>query len=59
MLPQIKPSGYWTKENCKEDALKYNTKKEWRIHTGGAYISAYKNGWLNECCEHMKIRGSN
>ena len=58
MLPPQKPNGYWTKEKCKEDALKYNTKTEWGKSSGGAYNSVCKNGWIDECCGHMKIVGN-
>jgi len=50
----IKPSGYWTKERCIEDAKKHKTKKSWRDSFGGANNSAVKNGWLDECCSHME-----
>jgi len=46
------PKGYWTLEKCKEDALKYNKKSEWRASSPG-YTAAHKNGWFNECCNHM------
>ena len=42
----------WTKEKCKEEALKYNTKKEY-LEKSSSYFSAYKNKWLNEICSHM------
>ena len=44
---------YWDKEKCKEEALKYNTRNEFRVKSGGAYNSARKQGWLNEICSHM------
>ena len=52
-MKQSKPHGYWTKERCKIDALKYNTKKDWGNNSGGAYSTAKKNKWFNECCAHM------
>lgn len=52
-----KPKGYWTFECCKEEALKYKDKTEFKKYSGSAYTIAYKNGWLNEICSHMiKIR---
>ena len=48
-----KPSGYWTKERCQEEALKYKTKTEFINNSKGAHSSAYKNGWLDEMCSHM------
>jgi hypothetical protein len=50
---QPKPSDYWTKERCIEDALKYNTKAEWVIGNSSSYNAAYKNGWVKECSIHM------
>ena len=48
-----KPKGYWTKERCHEEALKYKSRKEFKIKSGGAYDAAKKNKWLNEICSHM------
>jgi len=50
-----KPVGYWTLEKCKEDALKYETKTEWRKNSQG-YDSSIKNNWIDECCGHMQSR---
>jgi hypothetical protein len=49
----INPFNYWTKEKCKIDAIKYNSKSKWKDQSGSAYNSARKNGWLEECCKHM------
>ncbi|MFM2393536.1 MAG: hypothetical protein RLZZ546_1518 [Bacteroidota bacterium] len=38
---------------CKEEALKYNKMKDFRKKSSSAYQMSYKNGWLNEICEHM------
>ena len=53
MISIGKKSGYWTKEKCLENALKYNTRKEWFKKSGGAVKSAKKNGWYDECVKHM------
>jgi predicted GIY-YIG superfamily endonuclease len=53
MQELIKPHGYWTKERCHEEALKYNTKKEFQKNSSGAFMAAYKNGWLDAICEHI------
>jgi hypothetical protein len=53
MNKNIKPSGYWTKEKCHEEALKYNTKVEFIKNCGSARCSAIKNGWYDEICSHM------
>jgi hypothetical protein len=44
----------WTLESCKNDALKYTTKKLWNDSNPNAYMAAYRNGWLSECCQHME-----
>lgn len=43
----------WTKEKCQEEALKYNTKYDFKKGNSSAYNSSYSNGWLNEICSHM------
>ena len=56
MLEIQKPSGYWNnKERCQEEALKYNGRFEWQKKSSASYNSARTNGWLDECCTHMKI----
>lgn len=47
------PIGYWTKERCMHEALKYKTKKEFYDKCGGAYSASFRNGWLNDVCKHM------
>ena len=54
MVRLKKPSGYWTKEKCLEDAKKYNGRFEWQKNSNG-YSVALKNGWLDECSIHMKV----
>ena len=51
------PDGYWTLEKCKEFALKYRTKVEWRATHKTSFSKANKKGWLEECCKHMDTRG--
>lgn len=48
-----KPRNYWTKETCKLEFLKYNTKNEVKLNSITAYSVAHKNGWINEFSEHM------
>ena len=50
-MTEAKKHGYWTKERCKADALKYKTRGEYAKSL--SYTKAHKKGWLNECCEHM------
>jgi hypothetical protein len=44
---------FWNYDNCKKEALKYNTRSEYYRKSGGSYNSALKNGWLNDICSHM------
>ena len=48
-----KPKGYWTKELCQIEALKYNDKSEWYKNHLTSYNAAYKYGWLDECSTHF------
>ena len=52
----IKQNGYWTKERCHQEALKYLIKKEFRTKCTSAYSKAVLKGWLNEICSHMQPR---
>jgi len=54
-----KPKGYWTKERCGEEVLKYRSKKELYNKKPGVYMSMFKNGWLDELCPHMKTKMQN
>lgn len=51
-----KPNDYWTLERCQSEALKYNTRKEWRENSGGSFCRANKNGWIEKCCGHMIMK---
>ncbi len=55
MTELIKIKGYWTKEKCFEEALKYKTRRSFSKTNGSAYNAARKNGWIDEICSHMKI----
>lgn len=59
MIETRKPAGYWTKEHCMENALKYEYKTDWWKYSNGSYNSAKNNGWLEECVVHMKIKKIN
>jgi len=43
----VKPNGYWTFERCREESLKYKTRTSFKRHSGSAYNSSSKNGWLD------------
>lgn len=44
----------WTLEACKADALNYKSRREWQVSSRGAYLKAFRSGWLEECCRHME-----
>jgi predicted GIY-YIG superfamily endonuclease len=48
-----KPSNYWTKERCQEEALKYKTCKEFRKFSGSAYTQSIKNKWICDINKHF------
>lgn len=58
MINKIKPIGYWTKELCQNEALKYTIRNEFKLNSGGAYYFSLKNKWLDEICIHMPIIGN-
>lgn len=43
-----KDMGYWDYEHCKEEAMKYKTKVEFRNNCNSAYNVSLRNGWINE-----------
>lgn len=45
--------GYWTKEKCKEVALKYKSKKDFKLGEQGAYLFCKRNNCLDELTSHM------
>lgn len=49
-----KSKGYWTKEKCSEESLRYKTKKELEEKAPGAYAYMVRNSLLSELCPHMK-----
>lgn len=51
-----RPNGYWTKERCAEEALKFASRNEYLTKSGGSYKSAKNNGWLDEICSHMESK---
>jgi hypothetical protein len=59
MIEVIKPLYYWTYENCKNEALKYNKRNDFHMKSCSAYDSTYRNNWLNELCVHMKRPNNN
>ena len=48
------PNGYWNNlENCKAEAIKFNTRTEWQTNSPLSYRWASKNSWNEECASHM------
>jgi len=45
-----------TKDECMQEALKYNTRNELAKKSSAIYTVATRNGWLDEICQHMPIR---
>ena len=58
MIQFRKPNGYWTKEKCKDEALKFTKRVDFENGSGGAYNFATKNKWMDEICSHMKYIGN-
>lgn len=48
-----KPNGYWTKERCHEEALKYNLRSDFGAKSRVAYTISHKKGWIDDICSHM------
>ncbi len=49
---------YWTLERCIEDAKKYSVLKDWRKNGRGAYQSACRHKWIEQCTAHMQRGGT-
>jgi len=43
----------WMIDECKEEALKYNYKKDFKKLSYGAYQAAVRNKWIDDICSHM------
>lgn len=58
MGSKLRPTGYWSIERITEEAKKYNTKKDFRYNSSGAYHKAHKLGIIDSVCSHMKVLGN-
>lgn len=58
MLQLRKPQGYWTLEQCKKEANRYNTRGDWEKGNHASYHKAAKMGWINQCSTHMTRQGN-
>jgi hypothetical protein len=56
MNRMLQPKHYWTKQRCIEAAKKFNQRSKWRWSQKSSYSAAVRNGWLEDCCKHMKKR---
>jgi hypothetical protein len=45
-MSKRKPNGYWTKERCKEELLKFSTLKEFTQKNHNLYVIIYDKKWL-------------
>ena len=52
------PYGYWTKDNCHLEALKYDTRHDFQKGSKSAYSTAVHHGWLDDICGHMIPQGN-
>lgn len=54
-----KPDGYWNDiENCKREAFKFTSRKQFSILSSYVYKICCKNKWLDDVCGHMEIIGN-
>ena len=53
--PKIK----WTYEKLAEEAKKYNSKKDFKLFSHSAYVTAVRNGVLDDICRHMQRQRKN
>jgi len=52
------PNKYWHSfDNCKNEALKYNNKRDFVKNSQHVYNIVLKMDWLDEICSHMKPLG--
>lgn len=47
------PKGYWTKERCHKEAKKYESRTHFNMFANTAYVTALREGWMDELCSHM------
>ncbi len=53
-LGDTNPRFRWTDEMLYGEALKYNTKPDFKNHNYGAFLAAQRRGIVNKICAHMK-----
>ena len=57
MIEIVKPNGYWNKEQCQKEALKYKYRIDFQNKSCSSYQISYKNNWLDSICKHMELLG--
>ena len=53
-----KPITKWTKEAILEDALLYDTRSDWKLHSSSAYKASRDRGYFEEAVKHMTLLGN-
>jgi predicted GIY-YIG superfamily endonuclease len=54
MKRQFRPANYWTFEVVAEEAKRFETRKKFQEGAEYAYQKAYREGWLEDVCAHMR-----
>lgn len=58
MPQQINPPGYWTKVRVCAVAARFETRTAFQKGHNTAYVIAYRRGWLDDVCRHMRPAGN-
>lgn len=54
MIKLKNPKGHWTPETLHAEALKYDTKVDFREKSNPAFLTASRQGLLDQICSHME-----
>ena len=46
----------WTKDKCQIEALKYNSRIDFKKNNENAYQASRRNNWLDDVCYHMNTK---
>lgn len=57
-MKMCKPNNYWTKEVCKQEALKYTDYETFNKNASGAVSASRTGGWFEEITSHFKVKGN-
>lgn len=58
MISRWKPYRFWTFDQCKKEALKYQTKVHFKTSNSSAYSISLRRGWIPHICSHMNPIGN-